>query len=199
MKKNYYQTKKANAVELNSIPQGRLEAPSQWYNRPEMQQLVNAEKEAMKPFLGKMEWGKNCGVLSDGRMYWKVRQRIKMDDLYDTTYTIMLVYEPDHPRAQHGTSVHAYLMAPNNLDYLQKRVNLSNRTPKTINHVLTDREGNKYLCTATPQDYGTSLSGAKGMLSAKQSLLYAIKWLHHFECGLLSQAHWNKFQMHGEL
>ena len=186
----------------SKVPLGILGAGTpvtQWYQRPEMQNMLDAEMEAMKAVLGDIKWGKNCGKLDDGRMYWKVRQRIKMDGLYDTVYNILLVYEPNHPSAQYGTSVHAYLMAPNNLDYLQMRVTQSNRTPKVINHVLVDKDGVKYLCSASGGDYGTSLSGSKGAVSAKQSLLYAIKWLHNFECGLLSQAHWEKFQQHGAL
>ncbi|QUO35810.1 hypothetical protein KFE16_04540 [Clostridiaceae bacterium Marseille-Q4149] len=186
------------------VPSGML-GTQQWYSQPEMQQQLQLEMEVMKPHVGEIKWGVNVGTLPDGRMYWKIRQPIKAErangrgTLYNSVYDIMLVYEPDHPKGKWGTSVHAYLKAPNDLTWLQSRVNRSPRTPKNIPHVLTDNEGNKYLCTAHYNDFGTSYNDPRGVPTAKTALLCAIKWLHNFECGLLSQEHWNLFQQHGRL
>ena len=186
------------------VPSGML-GTEQWYSRPEMQQQLQIEMALMKPYVGEICWGVNCGTLPDGRMFWRVRQPIKAERangrgvLYNNVYDILLVYEPDHPKGKWGTSVHAYLKAPYDITWLQSRVNRSPRKPKNIPHVLTDNEGNKYLCTAHYNDFGTSYSDPRGVCTAKTALLCAIKWLHNFECGLLSKEHWDKFQEHGTL
>lgn len=189
---------------LGDIPPGVL-GSDQWYTKPENQQQLQFEMKSMEPFVGKPKWGVNCGTLEDGRMYWLVGQRIKADrkngrgSLYDRTYEILLVYQPNHPQGEWGTSVHAYLRAPHDLNEMRRRVNSSMRTPKNIPHVLTDVNGMQYLCTAHQNDFGTTFTDPRGVPTAKTSLLAAIKWLHNFECGLLSQKHWELFQKHGIL
>lgn len=197
--------KERQTLRTAMVPSGELGATQQWYTRPEMQQQLQIEMEVMKPYVGTIQWGVNVGTLPDGRMYWKVRQPIRAycangrDTLYNNIYDILLVYEHNHPNGQWGTSVHAYLKAPNDLTWLQSRVNRSPRTPKFIPHVLTDGEGIKYLCTAHYNDFSSDYSDPRGVPTAKTALLCAIKWLHNFECGLLSQEHWALFHEHGRL
>ena len=191
------------AKPLGDIPSGKLGAV-QWYTRPEMQEQLAFEKAGMLKYIGTPKWGVNCGVLDDGRLFFKVRQRIKANrkngtPLYDEVYDIMLVYQPDHPNQEWGTSVHAYLSGDNNVNRMQRRVDDSPRTPKKINHLIPDDEGMFYLCTAHVKDFGTSYDDPLGVPTAETALLAACKWLHNFECALLSKKHWEKFQEHSTL
>lgn len=188
---------------LGDVPQSKLGAV-QWYTRPEMQQQLAFEKAGMLKYIGTPKWGENCGTLDDGRMFFKVRQRIRADrrdgtPLYNEIYDLMLVYQPNHPNEEWGTSIHVYPIGHNNVERMQKRVDESERTPKDINHLLTDDDGFFYLCTSQVDDFGTSYYDKRGVPTAETALLVACKWLHNFECGLLSQKHWNKFQEHKTL
>ncbi len=193
-------------VNQAEVPGGMLGAPRQWYARPELQPLLKKEMEAMLPYVGQIRWGVNVGTLPDGRMFWRVRQPIKANrvsgrgTLYNNVYDILLVYDADHPKSVHGTSIRAYLEGPHDLNWLQSRVNRSLRSPKYIPHVLKDQaDGSRYLCTSHYNNFSGSFDDPRGVASAKTSLLCAIKWLHNYECGLLSQAHWKKFHEHGAI
>ena len=160
----------------------------QWYQRNDMQKQLKFEIEDMKTVLpDKIEWGKNFGILQDGRLYWKIHQPIRSDGLFDNMYDIMLVYEPDYLCSPNNTSIPAYLLAPNDLDHIHARLNQSDRMPKHLSHILVDKYGIKCLNTVS------GVNNTIGTVTARQSLIYVIKWLFILEFGLLSSQHWEKF------
>ena len=174
-----------NCYPLQEVPSGMLGA-TQWYSKPEMQKQLQMEIACMKPHVGEVKWGVNCGTLPDGRMYWRVRQPVRAKRangtyIYNSIYNLLLVYEPDHPKGMWGTSVHVYLEGPFDLTWLQSRVNRSPRVPKRINHTLADSKGKRYLCTSRYDRFGTDYGDARGVPTAKTALLCAIRWLHVFE------------------
>lgn len=105
-----------------------------WYNvNPE---LLEEEKAAMAKCFPGFELGK----LDDGRLYWMGELA---PGVYETkfgrkkSYTVMAVYQNNHPMQQMGSSVFVYPVLPN-ADELVR--DLGSQL-----HFLMDSEGNHYF------------------------------------------------------
>ncbi len=163
-----------------SIPTGKL--AYQWYeNDPE---LLEMEKMAM----AKAFDGFELGVLDDGRLYW-------IGDVtpgvYETkfgerkTYTLMAVYEQNHPRQAMGSSVHIYPVLPD----VDDLIDFCGFRPS---HLLPDSNGQWYLCTAEESD----TKAGSTITTAASVLAWAIKWLTAYELVLTGDLPRSKFNEH---
>lgn len=150
-----------------NIPTGKL--ASQWYESDPS--LLEAEKAAMRKFFPNFKLDK----LDDGRLYW-------IGDLtpgiYETkfgeskTYTVMAVYNNNHPEQVMGSSVRIYPVLPDVDDLIREYG--GSRPP---HHLLRDSSGNLYLCTNERGDVKTGSTST----SAASVLAWAVKWLSCFE------------------
>ena len=165
-----------------SIPKGKL--ASQWYeNDPE---LLEMEKIAMDRAFDGFELGK----LDDGRLYW-------LGDVtpgvYETkfgvsnrkTYTLMAVYEQNHPQQRMGSSVHIYPVLPD----VQDLIDFCGFRPS---HLLTDSNNQYYLCTA---EAGDTKAGST-ITTAASVLAWAVKWLTCYELVLTGDLTKEQFNQH---
>ena len=172
----------------------------QWYAK--RKDILQLEKQSMKDIVGEPVWGKNCGTLPDGRFYWDIYLRVKKDaktsnrELFNQVYHFRLVYEPNHPTNQYGTSIHAYPTYPTDLSFLQNKANRAGRG--SIPHLYTDSKGVPYLCTSDLSTFSTTY-GQGHVASAKTSYLCLKKWLYTFEAGLIDKYIWEEFKKHNNL
>ena len=148
-----------------SVPIGKLAA--QWYeNDPK---LLEMEIDAM----GRSFRGFRLDKLNDGRLYWIGEVS---PGIYETkfgvsrSYTLMAVYQNNHPHQQMGSSVFIYPVLPDVDEMIQE-------IGYTPHHLLRDSNGQKYLCTAREQDTkdGTTFTTAASVLA------WAVKWLSCYE------------------
>ena len=176
----------------------------QWYQLPKNQDLLRTEIAVMEPWVGKPVMGKNCGILPDGRFYWKVhvpihKERRDGSVMFHTEYDLLLVYEANHPSVSYGSSIHCYPVGENGLARMRQRVWEHGRTPSHLPHLVTDKDNRLYLCTWNTGAFGTELKDAKGVPTAAASLKRAIYYLTNLEAGLLNQAHWEKMHKEGAI
>ena len=81
----------------------------QWYKTNKA--LYNAEVAAMRKEFNDPNMQPH--FMSDGRMYWLVKTRPNLGRGFNTmTYTMKLVYAPDHPKVRYSSSVKPYLVSP---------------------------------------------------------------------------------------
>lgn len=115
------------------IPKTIVSAPvQQWYKTNKA--LYNAEVAAMRKEFNDPNMQPH--FMSDGRMYWLVKTRPNLGCGFNTmTYTMKLVYDPDHPKVRYSSSVKPYLVSPT-LGELQKIVNM-------LPHIPLDADGKK--------------------------------------------------------
>ena len=167
-----------------SIPQGKLAA--QWYeNDPE---LLEMEKIAMARAFKDFELGK----LDDGRLYW---MGTVTPGIYETkfgesrSYTLMAVYQQNHPHAQMGSSVYVYPLLPDAEELMEE---LYKKTGSYPSHILRDANNQRYLCTAESKDVktGSTVSTAASVIG------WAVKWLIAFELVLTGDLPVSKFNEH---
>lgn len=182
LKKDGGATGGAGEASSISIPQGKLAA--QWYeNDPE---LLEMEKIAMARAFNGFELGR----LDDGRLYW-------IGDVtpgvYETkfgiserkTYTLMAVYEQNHPIQRMGSSVHIYPVLPD----VQDLIDFCGFRPS---HLLVDSNGQYYLCTAEQND----TKAGSTVTTAASVLAWAVKWLTAYELVLTGDLPEEKFNQH---
>ena len=166
-----------------SIPTGKL-ASNQWYeNDPELFEL---EKIAMARAFEGFELGK----LDDGRLYWigDVTPGVyetKFGRSERKTYTLMAVYEQNHPHQRMGSSVHIYPVLPD----VQDLIDFCGFRPS---HLLVDSNGQNYLCTA---ESGDTKAGST-VTTAASVLAWAVKWLTAYELVLTGDLSKEKFNQH---
>ena len=140
--------------------------------------------------------------MSDGRMYWLVKTRPNLGRGFNTmTYTMKLVYDPDHPKVRYSSSVKPYLVSPT-LGELQKIVNMLPHIPldadgkKLIPHTLTDNRGERYICSSDVADVHAEDTYTT---SAVTSFRFAYRWLMVFELAIRKPEAWKDFQAHGKI
>lgn len=182
------------------IPKTIVSAPvqQQWYKTNKA--LYNAEVAAMRKEFNDPNMQPH--FMSDGRMYWLVKTRPNLGRGFNTmTYTMKLVYDPDHPKVRYSSSVKPYLVSPT-LGELQKIVNMLPHIPldadgkKLIPHTLTDNRGERYICSSDVADVhaeGTCTT------SAVTSFRFAYRWLMVFELAIRKPEAWKDFQAHGKI
>lgn len=182
LKQNGSVTDEKGADSSIIAPPGKL-AASQWYERePE---LLEMEKVAMN----KAFPGFTLDRLDDGRLYW-------IGDLtpgvYETkfgqrlTYTVMAVYNNNHPQQVMGSSVRVYPVSPT----IDELINLCGFRPF---HLLRDSVDNLYLCTneADNVQTGTTVTSAASVLG------WAVKWFLAYELVLTGDLPKETFNRHG--
>ena len=165
-----------------SIPTGKL--ASQWYeNDPELLQM---EIAAMERAFDGFELGK----LDDGRLYWIGNVT---PGVYETkfgisnrkTYTLMAVYQNNHPQQRMGSSVHVYPLEPD----VQELINFCGFYPS---HLLRDSADQYYLCTAEADN----VQAGSTVTTAASVLAWAVKWLTAYELVLTGDLPKEEFNRH---
>lgn len=148
-----------------NIPTGKL--ASQWYETNKS--LLEGEKMAMGRFFPNFKLDK----LEDGRLYWVGELN---PGIYETkfgvkkTYTVMAVYNNNHPQQVMGSSVRIYPILPD-VDDLIKECGFRPF------HLLRDSSENLYLCTSRAGDN----KNGETTTSAASVLAWAVKWLSCYE------------------
>ena len=181
------------------IPKTVVSAPvQQWYKTNKA--LYNAEVAAMRKEFNDPNMQPH--FMSDGRMYWLVKTRPNLGRGFNTmTYTMKLVYDPDHPKVRYSSSVKPYLVSPT-LGELQKIVNMLPHIPldadgkKLIPHTLTDNRGERYICSSDVADVHAEDTCTT---SAVTSFRFAYRWLMVFELSIRKPEAWKDFQAHGKI
>ena len=181
------------------IPKTIVSAPvQQWYKTNKA--LYNAEVAAMRKEFNDPNIQPH--FMSDGRMYWLVKTRPNLGRGFNTmTYTMKLVYDPDHPKVRYSSSVKPYLVSPT-LGELQKIVNMLPHIPldadgkKLIPHTLTDNRGERYICSSDVADVHAEDTCTT---SAVTSFRFAYRWLMVFELAIRKPEAWKDFQAHGKI
>lgn len=182
------------------IPKTIVSAPvqQQWYKTNKA--LYNAEVTAMRKEFNDPNMQPH--FMSDGRMYWLVKTRPNLGRGFNTmTYTMKLVYDPDHPKVRYSSSVKPYLVSPT-LGELQKIVNMLPHIPldadgkKLIPHTLTDNRGERYICSSDVADVHAEDTCTT---SAVTSFRFAYRWLMVFELAIRKPEAWKDFQAHGKI
>ena len=182
------------------IPKTTVSAPvqQQWYKTNKA--LYNAEIAAMRKEFNDPNMQPH--FMSDGRMYWLVKTRPNLGRGFNTmTYTMKLVYDPDHPKVRYSSSVKPYLVSPT-LGELQKIVNMLPHIPldadgkKLIPHTLTDNRGERYICSSDVADVHAEDTCTT---SAVTSFRFAYRWLMVFELAIRKPEAWKDFQAHGKI
>jgi hypothetical protein len=164
-----------------SIPKGKLAA--QWYESNPG--LLQAEKEAMAKCFPHFTLDK----LDDGRLYWIGELT---PGIYETkfgermTYTVMAVYNNNHPEQVMGSSVRIYPVLPDVDDLIRK----AGFRPY---HLLRDSSDNLYLCT----NEANNVSVGNTTTSAASVLAWAVKWLMSYELVLTGDLSAEIFNRHG--
>jgi hypothetical protein len=137
------------------------------------------------------------GFLPNGKMYWSVRLRPvicgKRKD-----WTVLMVYDEDHPQVRWGGSLKVYPVKPN-IDEMYDLVNRSRALPKTIPHLLKDNDDQLYMCTQHTDNIHAGKRKGQKVTTAAACLRYAMRWITVFELGLIDPLTWKKFQAHGEI
>lgn len=176
-----------------------------WYtdNEEEHQSAVMGEWYKQNPALQRAEIqamldikpDAKYGFLSNGKMYWTIRLRpIICGKRKD--WTLLMVYDEDHPRNRLNGSVKVYPVKPN-WSEMQVLLDKSTVSPKSIPHMLQDANGQLYMCTQPGLCFCFSKSDK--VTSAAVHLRFAMRWITVFELGLIDQTTWSKFQAYGEI
>lgn len=164
-----------------NIPTGKL--ASQWYESNPS--LLEGEKMAMRKFFPNFTLDK----LDDGRLFWmgelspgiyETKFRIKK------TYTVMAVYNNNHPEQIMGSSVRIYPVLPDVDDLIRE----CGFRPY---HLLRDASENLYLCT---NEAGNVKTGST-TTSAASVLAWAVKWFSCYELVLTGDLDKDMFNRHG--
>lgn len=146
-----------------SIPQGKLAALLQWYERDPM--LLEAEKAAMNKDFPQFSLIK----LDDGRLAWVGDVSLNVGGC--KKWRLMAVYQPNHPVQQMGSSVYVYLVDPS----IEALIEQLGWRP---HHLLRDSNNRNYLCTT---EAGYVKASSTQVTSANTVMRWAIKWLLCFE------------------
>ena len=127
--------------------------------------------------------------LEDGRLAWIGKLNIGAYESkfhQSMEYHIMALYMNNHPHAQMGSSVRVYPVLPDVQELIQK----CGFRPY---HLLTDSNGDLYLCTneADNQKTGNDITSAASVLG------WACKWFLGYELVLTGDLERDKFNQHG--
>ena len=181
----------ANGDSFKPVPKATV-AGRQWYE--ENPDLQRAEIAAMADTKPDAKWG----YLPNGKMYWEIHLRPVNAAGQARNWTLLGVYDEDHPQQRWGGSVKFYPVSPN-YDEMMELVRQSNVTPKRIPHLLRDSDNQVYMCS---QDRNRIQDGhRKGELvtTGATGLRFAMRWINVFELGLLDQQTWTMFQGEGQI
>lgn len=158
------------------IPKGKL-ALDQWYERDPS--LLDDEIAGMQQAFPDFELER----LDDGRLAWIGNLNVGV--IGKNVWSVMAVYNNNHPYAQMGSSVRVYLIEPS----IEELIDDLGWTPT---HLLRSEAG-PYLCTAQAED----IRVGSVVTSAASVLAWAVKWLMAFELVLTGDLPKEKFNEHG--
>ena len=172
-------------------PVDKAVVADEWYR--ENPELAELEIQAMED----IHRDANMRFLPNGKMAWEIRIRpVICGQRKD--WTLLAVYDSDHPAQRWGGSVKFYPVKPN-YEEMQQMVNRSSVTPKTIPHLLRDSEEQIYLCTQHRRNIYAGRNSKEKVTSAAACLRFAMRWITVFELGLIDQKTWSLFQDHGKI
>lgn len=166
-----------------TVEVGKGKLAAQWYEADPT--LLTMEKIAMERNfpqfrLDRLDDGRLCwiGMLSPGVYESKFGKRRE--------YTLMAVYDNNHPNQLMGSSVKVYPVMPD----VDEMMEFAGFSPA---HLLTDEVGNIYLCTneAGDQKVGVNTTTAASVLG------WASKWLIAYELVLTGDMPLADFNRHG--
>ncbi|MBG0787549.1 MAG: hypothetical protein H0S79_20865, partial [Anaerolineaceae bacterium] len=172
-------------------PVDKAVVAAQWYQtNPQLQRMEIKAMADIHP-------DARMGYLPNDKMYWQIRiHPIVCGKRKD--WTLLAVYDSDHPQKRYGGSVKFYPVKPN-FDEMKQMVGRSNVTPKTIPHLLRDSDQQIYLCTQEESRIYAGQKKGQKVTSAAACLRYAMRWITVFELGLIDQRTWSLFHKHGEI
>ena len=181
----------ANGDGFKPVDKAVVAADTQWYQtNPALQK---AEIKAMMD----IHPDAKMGYLPNGRMYWTLRiHPVVCGKRKD--WTLLAVYDPDHPQARWGGSVKFYPVKPDYNEMMQL-VNKSHITPKSIPHLLRDEDNQIYMCTQHKDNIHPGTHKGELVTTAAACLRFAMRWITVFELGLMDQKTWSLFQDHGKI
>ena len=172
-------------------PVDKAVVASEWYRtNPQLQKLEIKAMADIHP-------DAKMGYLPNGKMYWQVRiHPVVCGQRKD--WTLLAVYDSDHPQQRWGGSVKFYPVKPNYNEMMQL-VNRSSVTPKTIPHLLRDEDNQIYMCTQDRNNIFASHEKGGKVTTAAACLRFAMRWITVFELGLIDQKTWSLFHEHGKI
>ena len=172
-------------------PVDKAVVAAQWYQvNPALQR---AEIQAM----AEINPDAKMGYLPNGKMYWTIRLRpVVCGNRKD--WTLLAVYDEDHPQQRWGGSVKFYPVKPNYTEMMQL-VNASSVTPKSIPHLLRDSDQQIYMCTQHQNNIHAGHHKGEKVTTAAACLRFASRWITVFELGLIDQKTWSLFHEHGKI
>lgn len=128
------------------------------------------------------------GFLPNGNMYWIIEPHPIIGG-QRKDWTLLAVYDSDHPHRRWGGSIKFYPVKPN-YDEMLKMVNHSKVTPDSIPYLLRDETNQIYISTVNPEQI---------VINATTALANAMRWITMFEHGLTNQKIWSVFCGTGKL
>ena len=163
----------------------------EWYRtNPQLQRLEIKAMAEIHP-------DAKMGYLPNGKMYWQIRiHPVVCGRRKD--WTLLAVYDSDHPQQRWGGSVKFYPVKPN-YDEMMRLVNNSRVTPKSIPHLLRDDTNQIYMCTQDWRNIHASHDKGGKVTTAAACLRFAMRWITVFELGLIDQKTWTLFHDHGKI
>jgi hypothetical protein len=172
-------------------PVDKAVVAAEWYRtNPQLQKLEIKAMADIHP-------DAKMGYLPNGKMYWQIRiHPVVCGKRKD--WTLLAVYDSDHPQQRWGGSVKFYPVKPNYNEMMQM-VNRSKVTPKSIPHLLMDEEKQIYMCTQDKNNIYAGHEKGERVTTAAACLRFAMRWITVFELGLIDQKTWSLFQQHGKI
>lgn len=163
----------------------------EWYQtNPQLQKLEIKAMADIHP-------DAKMGYFPNGKMYWTIRiHPVVCGKRKD--WTLLAVYDSDHPQQRWGGSVKFYPVKPN-YDEMMQMVNRSKVTPKTIPHLLRDEDNQIYMCTQDRNNIYAGHNKGEKVTTAAACLRFAMRWITVFELGLIDQKTWSLFHEHGKI
>lgn len=157
----------------------------EWYQtNPKLQEL---EIKRMKKLYPDAKWG----YLPNGRMYWTNIINLVIFGK-EKEWTLLAVYDSNHPHKKWGESVKVYPVIPNYIE-IQDMVNNSSVSPKYVPHLMNDDDRQIYLATSTICNREEYKSENELTTLAVTQIRYALRWIQIFEVGLVEQKVWSVF------
>lgn len=135
------------------------------------------------------------GYLPDDRMYWTIILRPVIFG-EEKEWTLLAVYDSDHPHKKWGGSVKIYPVRPN-FNEMQEMVNNASVNPKKISHLLIDNDRNIYLASCVLCNRKEYNNENESATLAVTQIQYALRWITIFEVGLVEQKVWSVFSGSG--
>ncbi|MGN1197924.1 MAG: hypothetical protein ACI4TA_10005 [Acetatifactor sp.] len=172
-------------------PVDKAVVATEWYQtNPQLQKLEIKAMADIHP-------DAKMGYLPNGKMYWTIRIRpVVCGKRKD--WTLLAVYDSDHPQQRWGGSVKFYPAKPN-YDEMMQMVNRSKVTPKSIPHLLRDADNQIYMCTQDRNNIYAGHNKGEKVTTAAACLRFAMRWITVFELGLIDQKTWSLFHEHGKI